>query len=227
MVARRGRGPAVAGCERPPATLAAHGDHDCDARRLRPGPRRPAVRLVGRCHPLLPRPAPGPARRVPGHGAGARPASRRSGCTRCTSSSSTRTVSSWPRSPARSSSARPQMMINENLNVPIAFDLRNVPVERFGSVEVRLYVAREHRRTLPIWVLQSPTPELSAGSTALRGVGNGLGRRRADVAGARADQPVVGGLLEDVRAPADHPARRERRREHLAGQPARSITMPA
>ena len=48
-----------------------------------------------------------------------------------------------------------QLMINENLNVPITFDLRNVPVERFGSVEIRLYVAREHRRTLPIWVLQS------------------------------------------------------------------------
>ncbi len=49
-----------------------------------------------------------------------------------------------------------QMMINENLNVPIVFDLRNVPIERYGSVEIRLYVAREHRRTLPIWVLQSP-----------------------------------------------------------------------
>jgi hypothetical protein len=48
-------------------------------------------------------------------------------------------------------------MINENLNVPITFDLRNVPVERFGQVEVRLYVAREHRRSLPIWVLQTPT----------------------------------------------------------------------
>jgi hypothetical protein len=47
------------------------------------------------------------------------------------------------------------LMINENLNVPITFDLRNVPVERFGSVEIRLYVAREHRRTLPIWVLQA------------------------------------------------------------------------
>jgi hypothetical protein len=52
-----------------------------------------------------------------------------------------------------------QLMINENLNVPITFDLRNVPIERFGSVEIRLYVAREHRRTLPIWVLQTPSPE--------------------------------------------------------------------
>jgi hypothetical protein len=52
-----------------------------------------------------------------------------------------------------------QMMINENLNVPIVFDLRNVPVERYGSIEIRLYIAREHRRTLPIWVLQSPTPD--------------------------------------------------------------------
>jgi len=52
-----------------------------------------------------------------------------------------------------------QMMINENLNVPIVFDLRNVPVERYGSVEIRLYVAREHRRTLPIWVLQSAPAE--------------------------------------------------------------------
>jgi hypothetical protein len=52
-----------------------------------------------------------------------------------------------------------QMMINENLNVPIVFDMRNVPIERYGSVEVRLYVARQHRRTLPIWVLQ---PSLDA-----------------------------------------------------------------
>jgi hypothetical protein len=52
-----------------------------------------------------------------------------------------------------------QMMINENLNVPIVFDLRNVPVERYGSIEIRLYIAREHRRTLPIWVLQSAPAE--------------------------------------------------------------------
>jgi hypothetical protein len=52
-----------------------------------------------------------------------------------------------------------QLMINENLNVPITFDLRNVPVEKFGSVEIRVYVANEHRRTLPIWVLQSIPPE--------------------------------------------------------------------
>jgi hypothetical protein len=52
-----------------------------------------------------------------------------------------------------------QLMINENLNVPITFDLRNVPVEKFGSVEIRLYIANEHRRTLPIWVLQSVPPE--------------------------------------------------------------------
>jgi hypothetical protein len=50
-----------------------------------------------------------------------------------------------------------QMMVNENVNVPIVFDLRNIPIERYGNVEVRLYVAREHRRTLPIWVLQPPT----------------------------------------------------------------------
>jgi hypothetical protein len=50
-----------------------------------------------------------------------------------------------------------QMMVNENVNVPIVFDLRNVPIERYGSVEVRLYVQREHRRTLPIWVLQPPS----------------------------------------------------------------------
>lgn len=53
----------------------------------------------------------------------------------------------------------PQTMINENLNVPIVFDLRNLPVERYGVIEIRLYVAREHRRTLPIWVLQAPTPD--------------------------------------------------------------------
>jgi hypothetical protein len=53
-----------------------------------------------------------------------------------------------------------QLMINENLNVPITFDLRNVPVERFGEVEVRLVIGGEHRRTLPMWVLQSVPPEV-------------------------------------------------------------------
>jgi hypothetical protein len=52
-----------------------------------------------------------------------------------------------------------QLMIGENLNVPITFDLRNVPVERFGPVEVRLYVDGEHRSTLPIWMMQTPSPE--------------------------------------------------------------------
>ena len=52
-----------------------------------------------------------------------------------------------------------QLMVNENLNLPITFDLRNVPLERFGAVEVRMYVAGEHRRTLPMWVLQSANPE--------------------------------------------------------------------
>jgi hypothetical protein len=51
----------------------------------------------------------------------------------------------------------PELMIGENLNVPITFDLRNVPIERYGSVEVRLYVDSELRRTLPIWLLQTPT----------------------------------------------------------------------
>jgi hypothetical protein len=50
-----------------------------------------------------------------------------------------------------------QMMVNENVNVPIVFDLRSVPIERYGNIEVRLYVQREHRRTLPIWVLQPPS----------------------------------------------------------------------
>ena len=50
-----------------------------------------------------------------------------------------------------------QLMVNENLNLPITFDLRNVPVERFGAVEVRCYVAAEHRCTLPLWVLQTPS----------------------------------------------------------------------
>ena len=48
-------------------------------------------------------------------------------------------------------------MVNENLNLPITFDLRNVPVERFGAVEVRCYVGGEHRTTLPLWVMQTPT----------------------------------------------------------------------
>ncbi|MSO37919.1 MAG: hypothetical protein EXQ69_06670 [Acidimicrobiia bacterium] len=49
-----------------------------------------------------------------------------------------------------------QMMIGENLNLPITFDLRNMPVERYGSVEVRCYVDGEHRCTLPMWILQTP-----------------------------------------------------------------------
>ena len=49
------------------------------------------------------------------------------------------------------------------------------------------------------------------------GVGNGHRGRRPGVAGGRADQPVVGGLLEHVRRPPDGPPRRERRGEHLPG----------
>lgn len=50
----------------------------------------------------------------------------------------------------------PQLLINESLNLPITFDLRNIPVERYGNVECRLYVAGELRTTLGLWVLQSP-----------------------------------------------------------------------
>src|SRR5438128_342300 len=45
---------------------------------------------------------------------------------------------------------------------------------------------------------------------------NRLRWRRADVLRARADEPVVGGLLEHVRAPADRAARCERGCEQLA-----------
>lgn len=51
----------------------------------------------------------------------------------------------------------PELFVNENVNLPIAFDLRNVPVERYGAIEARLYVDGELRRTLPLWVLQTPT----------------------------------------------------------------------
>src|SRR5690606_33424654 len=50
------------------------------------------------------------------------------------------------------------------------------------------------------------------------GLRHRLGRRRADVAGRGPDDPVVGRLLEDVGAPADDPARRERRAEQLGRQ---------
>jgi hypothetical protein len=50
----------------------------------------------------------------------------------------------------------PQLLLNESLNLPITFDLRNVPVERFGNVEARLYVGGELRTSLGLWVLQSP-----------------------------------------------------------------------
>jgi hypothetical protein len=49
----------------------------------------------------------------------------------------------------------PQLLLNESLNLPITFDLRNIPVERFGNVEARFYVAGELRATLGLWVLQA------------------------------------------------------------------------
>jgi hypothetical protein len=49
----------------------------------------------------------------------------------------------------------PQLLLNESLNLPITFDLRNIPVERFGNVEARFYVGGELRTTLGLWVLQS------------------------------------------------------------------------
>src|SRR3954452_11625488 len=51
-------------------------------------------------------------------------------------------------------------------------------------------------------------------------VSDGHGHRssRADVAGAGADEGGVGVLLEDVGAPPDHLAARERGREQLAGE---------
>src|SRR5206468_10162724 len=55
----------------------------------------------------------------------------------------------------------------------------------------------------------------AATSSDLLGVGNGLGGRRAVVAGARPYQAIVGRLLEHVRAPPDGAARRERGCEHL------------
>ena len=56
---------------------------------------------------------------------------------------------------------------------------------------------------------------------------HGLGRRRSHVAGARPDDPVVRGLLEDVGAPADDPAGGEGRRGTDRGTPQASITTPA
>src|SRR5690606_21223643 len=60
-----------------------------------------------------------------------------------------------------------------------------------------------------------PTVPAVAGGS---GLGHGLRGRRADVARGRADDAVVGRLLEDVGAPADHPARRERRAEQVGRQ---------
>ena len=180
--------------------------------------------VVGRDHPLLPRAAPRAARRVPRHRARARPARGRAAARGAASSSSTRTVSELAEIAGEIQLGETQLMINENLNLPITFDLRNVPVERFGAVEVRLYVARRappHPPDLGDADPDRPTARpRSARSPRLLGGGNGLRRRWADVVGARADEPVVGGLLEDVGAPADDAARRERRREHLAGQAA-------
>lgn len=50
-----------------------------------------------------------------------------------------------------------QLLFNENVALPIAFDLRAVPVERYGPVEVRIYTNGEHRRTLTLHVMQ-PDP---------------------------------------------------------------------
>jgi hypothetical protein len=39
----------------------------------------------------------------------------------------------------------------ENVHVPIAVDLRGVPLVRPGAYELRVYVDDEHRRTLQLW----------------------------------------------------------------------------
>jgi hypothetical protein len=47
-------------------------------------------------------------------------------------------------------------MLDEMPALPLAFDLRNVPVERYGPVEVRVYLNGEHRRALTLQVMQPP-----------------------------------------------------------------------
>jgi hypothetical protein len=39
----------------------------------------------------------------------------------------------------------------ENVHVPIAVDLRGVPLAKPGAYELRVYVDDEHRRTLQLW----------------------------------------------------------------------------
>jgi len=39
----------------------------------------------------------------------------------------------------------------ENVHLPIAVDLRGVPLAKPGAYELRVYVDDEHRRTLQLW----------------------------------------------------------------------------
>ena len=73
-----------------------------------------------------------------------------------------------------------------------------------------------------MWRSSRRSPKLeSASSPVERDVG--LRVRRADVLGARADQPVVRVLLQDVRRPAGHAAHGKHRREQLRRNAERVI----
>jgi len=46
----------------------------------------------------------------------------------------------------------------ENVHVPIAVDMRGVPLAKAGAYELRVYVDDEHRRTLQLWAELLPSP---------------------------------------------------------------------
>jgi hypothetical protein len=46
----------------------------------------------------------------------------------------------------------------ENVHLPIAVDMRGVPLAKPGAYELRIYVDGEHRRTLQLWAEVLATP---------------------------------------------------------------------
>ena len=95
------------------------------------------------------------------------------------------------------------------------------------SDTLRVYVrAGPHRRVLGSGRKRLGAPGALDRTRATRRPGRShgrrkrSGRRRPDVPRRRPDDLPVGRLLEDVRGPADDPRRRERRREHVARNPA-------
>jgi hypothetical protein len=48
------------------------------------------------------------------------------------------------------------LLLEENPTIPIALDVRNAPVERYGPVQMSVYLDGEFRRSVTLHVMQSP-----------------------------------------------------------------------